>query len=131
MKTYKVKIVSTITKYHTISADSASEAMAAAYDVFSPLEFGDAGSDQCWDQNVVEIVEVQRALTPEELAFVDAYLSAVAVADREEVIRFVLTDSEERSSREFYDSMSDVYTSICDAKEVWYAAMQFAKGTTK
>jgi hypothetical protein len=131
MKKYKVKIVSTITKYHTISADSEVEATAAAYDMFSPLEFGDEGSDQHWDQNVVQVTEVLRDLTPEELAFLEAYLSCVAVAPREEVIRFLRADSEERSSNEFYDSMSDLYTSICDAKEVWYAAMQFAKGTTK
>ena len=131
MKTYKVKIVSTITKYHTISANSEVEATAAAYDMFSPLEFGDEGSDQCWDQNVVQVTEVLRDLTAEELAFLEAYLSCVAVAPREEVIRFLRADSEERSSNEFYDSMSDLYTSICDAKEVWYAAMQFAKGATK
>ena len=131
MKTFKLKIVSTITKYHTISADSEVEATAAAYDMFSPLEFGDEGSDQCWDQNVVQVTEVLRDLTAEELAFLEAYLSCVAVAPREEVIRFLRADSEERSSNEFYDSMSDLYTSICDAKEVWYAAMQFAKGDTK
>ena len=131
MKTYKVKIVSTITKYHTISANSEVEATAAAYDTFSPLEFGDEGSDQCWDQNVVQVTEVLRDLTAEELAFLEAYLSCVAVAPREEVIRFLRADSEERSSNEFYDSMSDLYTSICDAKEVWYAAMQFSKENTK
>ena len=131
MKTYKVKIVSTITKYHTISANSEVEATAAAYDTFSPLEFGDEGSDQCWDQNVVQVTEVLRDLTAEELACLEAYLSCVAVAPREEVIRFLRADSEERSSNEFYDSMSDLYTSICDAKEVWYAAMQFSKENTK
>jgi hypothetical protein len=131
MKKYKVKIVSTITKYHTISAESEVAATAAAYDMFSPLEFGDEGSDQHWDQNVVQVTEVLRDLTAEELAFLEAYLSCVAVAPREEVIRFLRADSEERSSNEFYDSMSDLYTSICDAKEVWYAAMQFAKGDTK
>ena len=131
MKKYKVKIVSTITKYHTISAESEVAATAAAYDMFSPLEFGDEGSDQHWDQNVVQVTEVLRDLTAEELAFLEAYLSCVAVAPREEVIRFLRADSEERSSNEFYDSMSDLYTSICDAKEVWYAAMEFAKGDTK
>ena len=131
MKTYKVKIVSTITKYHTISANSEVEATAAAYDMFSPFVFGDEGSDQCWDQNVVQVTEVLRDLTAEEQAFVEAYLNCVAIADREDVERFLRADSEERSSNAFYDSMSDVYTSICDAKEVWYAAMQFSKENTK
>ena len=75
--------------------------------------------------------KIPRRLTPEENAFLEAYLSCVAVAEREDVERFLRADSEERSSNEFYDSMSDVYTSICDAKEVWYAAMQFAKEGTK
>lgn len=68
-----------------------------------------------------------RNLTLEEVAFVDAYCHAVAVAPRAEVVRFVAVDPEYRCSREFYDSMSDIYTSIADAREVWYQAMQFAK----
>ena len=131
MKKFKVKVVSTVTKYHLLNANSAAEAKATAADIFSPMEFGEEGSDSFWDQDVVEVVEVQRALTAEENAFLEAYLSCVAVAEREDVVRFLLADSEERSSNAFYDSMSDVYSSICDAKEVWYAAMQFAKETTK
>jgi hypothetical protein len=131
MKKFKIKVVSTVTKYHLLNANSAAEAKATAADIFSPMEFGEEGSDSFWDQDVVEVVEVQRALTAEENAFLEAYLNCVAVAEREDVVRFLLADSEERSSNAFYDSMSDVYSSICDAKEVWYAAMQFAKETTK
>jgi len=131
MKKFKVKVVSTVTKYHLVRADSEAGAKAAAAEIFSPMEFGEEGSDSFWDQDVVEVVEVQRALTAEENAFLEAYLNCVAVAEREDVERFLRADSEERSSNAFYDSMSDVYSSICDAKEVWYAAMQFAKETTK
>jgi hypothetical protein len=131
MKKYKVKVVSTVTKYHLLSANSEAEAKATAGDIFSPMEFGEEVSDSFWDQDVVEVGEVQRALTAEENAFLEAYLNCVAIAEREDVVRFLLADSEERSSNAFYDSMSDVYTSICDAKEVWYAAMQFAKEGTK
>ena len=93
------------------------------------METGDVGSDSHWDQQVIAIKEIphQRDLTLEDVAFVDAYCSAVAVAPREEVVRFISVDSEYRSSREFYDSMSEYYTSIADAREVWYQAMQFAK----
>jgi hypothetical protein len=83
-----------------------------------------------WEVYSIE-EKVPRNLTAEEQAFVAAYLSCVAIADREDVERFLRADSEVRSSNAFYDSMSDVYTSICDAKEVWYAAMQFAKESTK
>ena len=98
-------------------------------DIMSPLEFGDEGSDSHWNQSVIAVKELPytlRDLTPEEVAFVDAYCRAVAVAPRSEVVRFMATDSEYRSSREFYDSMGEYYTSIMDAKEVWYFAMQFA-----
>jgi hypothetical protein len=130
MKTYQLTIYSTVKKLHTVNASSIEEAKAMGGDIFSPMEFGDEGSDSHWNQNVIAIKEIpqQRELTPEEFAFVEAYGDAVAVAPREEVVRFVLCDSEHRSSREFYDSMGEYYTSIADAHEVWYQAMQFAKG---
>lgn len=103
-------------------------------DIMSPLEFGDEGSDSHWNQSVIAVKELPyhlRNLTLEEVAFVDAYCRAVAVAPRSEVVRFMATDSEYRSSREFYDSMGEYYTSIMDAKEVWYFAMQFATEVRK
>jgi len=70
-----------------------------------------------------------KKLTIEQRAFLEAYDNAVASAPREEVVRFLTVTSEERSSRAFYDSMSDIYTSIFDAWE----ALKFAcadKGMT-
>ena len=133
MKTYQITVYSTVTKLHTVNASSREEAIECANDIMSPLEEGDAGSDRHWEQTVVEAKEIprQRELTLEEGAFVDAYCRSVAVATREEVVRFMATDSEYRSSREFYDSMSDVYTSIMDAKEIWYFATNFAKEQNK
>jgi hypothetical protein len=129
LKIYQLTVHSTVTKLHTVQASSPEEAIKCANDIMSPMEFGDEGSDSHWDQNVIAVRELprQRNLTPEEFAFVEAYGDAVAVAPREEVVRFVLCDSEHRSSREFYDSMGEYYTSIADAHEVWYQAMQFAK----
>jgi hypothetical protein len=96
------------------------------------LMLDDCRRDEYGEWEVYSIEEkVPRDLTAEENAFLEAYLNCVAIAEREDVERFLLADSEERSSNAFYDSMSDVYSSICDAKEVWYAAMQFAKETTK
>ena len=66
-------------------------------------------------------------LTIQQVAFLDAYDNAVAVAPRAEVVRFLSVTSEERSSRAFYDSMSDIYTSIFDAWEVWNQALRFAR----
>jgi len=128
MKTYQITVYSTVTKLHTVNAYSKEGAIACAGDIMSPLETGDIGSDSHWDQTVIAVKEIphQRDLTLSEVAFVDAYCSAVAVAPREEVVRFVSVDPEYRSSREFYDSMSEYYTSIADAFEVWYQAMKFA-----
>jgi hypothetical protein len=130
---YQITVYSTVTKLHTVQASSIEEAVECANDILSPMEFGDEGSDSHWDQTVIAVKELSqhRELTPEELAFVEAYGDAVAVAPRGEVVRFVTCDSEHRSSREFYDSMSEYYTSIADAHEVWYQAIQFAKGQNK
>jgi hypothetical protein len=131
MKTYKV--VARSIHYMTTEIQAKNEDLAWALakdldaEVFSTVFDKDTCCD--WDiYSVDEVLPLPRSLTAEELAFVDAYLKCVAVADREDVVRFIRATSEERSSREFYDSMSDVYTSICDAKEMWYFAVDFAKG---
>ena len=128
MKTYNVSM-SYYQYYHaTVQAKDFDQATEKA----KALGLEDCKKDDYAEWEVYSVEEkVPRSLTVEEQAFVEAYLSCVAIADREDVIRFLIADSEKRSSREFYDSMSDVYTSICDAKEVWYAAMQFAKESTK
>jgi hypothetical protein len=134
MKTYKVIARSIHYMTAEIQAENEDQAWALAAEMDALLFSTVFDKDTCCDweiYKVEEIAPVLRSLTPEELAFVDAYLKCVAVADREDVVRFVRATSEERSSREFYDSMSDVYTSICDAKEMWYFAVDFAKESTK
>jgi len=128
MKTYNVRMGYYQYYYATVQAKDFDQATEKA----KALEMDDCKRDEYGEWEVYSIEEkVPRDLTAEEQAFVEAYLSCVAIADREDVERFLRTDSEERSSNAFYDSMSEVYTSICDAKEVWYAAMQFAKENTK
>ena len=134
MKTYKVVARSIHYMTHEIEAENEDKAWEIAKELDAEVFSTVFDKDTCcdWDIYSVErVAPVLRSLTAEELAFVEAYLNGVAVAPREDVIRFLRADSEERSSREFYDSMSDSYTSICDAKEVWYAAMEFAKENTK
>jgi hypothetical protein len=130
LKSYQLTIYSVVTKLHTVEAYSPEDAWAMGKDIMSPLEEGDQGSEKHWKQIVTGVQELPyhlRNLTLEEVAFVDAYCSAVAVAPRSEVVRYVATDSEYRSDREFYDSMGEYYTSIADAHEVWYQAMKFAR----
>jgi hypothetical protein len=134
MKTYKVIARSIHYMTAEIQAENEDQAWALATEMDALLFSTVFDKDACCDweiYKVEEIAPVLRSLTPEEQAFVEAYLNCVAIADREDVERFLRADSEERSSNAFYDSMSEVYTSICDAKEVWYAAMQFSKEDTK
>jgi len=70
-------------------------------------------------------------LTLEEVAFVEAYCDCVADAPREEVVRFVAVGAEAHGDREFYDSISEYYTSLMDAREMWINALQFAKEQNK
>ena len=128
MKTYNVKMSYYQYYYATVQAQDFDKATEKA----KALMLDDCKRDEYGEWEVYSIEEkVPRDLTAEEQAFVEAYLNCVAIADREAVERFLRADSEERSSNAFYDSMSDVYTSICDAKEVWYAAMQFSKEDPK
>lgn len=66
-------------------------------------------------------------LSFDDVAFLDAYDNAVAIAPREEVIRFLVAGPEERGSRDFYTSMSEYYGSIMDAYEIWYTALKHAR----
>jgi len=128
MKTYNVRMSYYQYYYATVKAVNYEQAVELA----KSLEMDECKKDDYVEWELYSVEEkIPRSLTPEENAFLEAYLNCVAVAEREDVERFLRADSEERSSNEFYDSMSDVYSSICDAKEVWYAAMQFAKESTK
>jgi len=60
-----------------------------------------------------------KELSPDDLAFVNAYGHAVASAPREDVIRFLDDPLNEK--------ICD-YTSIADAYEVWGIALHYAKG---
>ena len=66
-------------------------------------------------------------LSFDDVAFVDAYGHAVAVAPRSEVVRFMATSPEERGTDEFYESMSEYYGSIMDAHEIWFIALKHAR----
>lgn len=128
MKTFNIRMSYYQYYYATVKAEDYEQALKKA----KLLEMADCKKDDYVEWEVYSVEEqIPRRLTPEENAFLEAYLNCVAVAEREDVVRFLLADSEERSSNAFYDSMSDVYSSICDAKEVWYAAMQFAKEASK
>jgi hypothetical protein len=54
-------------------------------------------------------------LSFDDVAFLDVYQHAVAVASRADVVRFLSAD------------LDDVYSSIADAHEVWFCALKHAR----
>ena len=66
-----------------------------------------------------------KELSPDKLAFVNAYGHAVAAVPRESVIEFLTTPEDKMD--ELCDIMWD-FTSVSDAYELWQIAMHYAKG---
>ncbi len=69
-----------------------------------------------------EIVVSNANFTDEQLAFIKAYSTNVAVADDHVVKAFVLSDDHD----EFYkEHGGEYYSGLADARGVWYDAMKF------
>jgi hypothetical protein len=88
--------------------------------------------EQVKDSGVLKVHEVTLSdanLDEEQLAFVEAYLSNVASANRDTVIKFLLAKDHDT----FYEEHGDeYYTGLADARGVWYdAKIFFAKELTK
>lgn len=66
-----------------------------------------------------------KELSPDKLAFVNAYGHAVASVPRESVIKFLTTPEDKMDA--LCDTMSD-FTSVSDAYELWQIAIHYAKG---
>ena len=66
-----------------------------------------------------------KELSPDKLAFVNAYGHAVASVPRESVIKFLTTPEDKMDA--LCDTMPD-FTSVSDAYELWQIAIHYAKG---
>jgi len=80
--------------------------------------------EQVKDSGVLKLfgIEVSNAnFTDEQLAFIKAYSTNVAVADDHVVKAFVLSDDHD----EFYKDHSDTYSGLADAHGVWRDAKNF------
>ena len=124
MKTFQVTAKFTTYCNVEIWAEDEDDAYRKAKEMdggsFEPWEHGD------WEISSVE--EVEPMLTPEQLAFIEAYGNSVADATREEIAAFFVMDDA--------DSFSDrygtgTYGSIMDAYCMWNRAMDFAKSIEK
>jgi hypothetical protein len=74
------------------------------------------------DIKIKDITLSDANLDEEQLAFVEAYLSNVASANRDTVIKFLLAKDHDT----FYEEHgSEYYSGLADARGVWYDAMKF------
>ena len=80
--------------------------------------------EQVKDSGVLKLFEIEVSnanFTDEQLAFIKAYSTNVAVADDYVVKAFVLSDDHD----EFYKDHSDTYSGLADARGVWEDAKRF------
>ena len=73
-------------------------------------------------KKIKEITLSDANLSEEQLAFVEAYLSNVASADRDTVVKFLLAKDHDTFCEAHGD---EYYTGLADARGVWYDAKQF------
>jgi len=82
--------------------------------------------EQIKDSGILKVHDVtlsEANFTEEQLAFMKAYLTNVAVADKSVVKVFMLSEDDD----EFYKDHSETYTGLADARGVWEDAKRFYK----
>lgn len=72
---------------------------------------------------IKEITLSEDNFTEEQLAFMKAYLTNVAVANKSVVKAFMLSQDDD----EFYKDHSDTYSGLADARGMWEDAKRFYK----
>lgn len=72
------------------------------------------------------VYPIERNLTPDELAFMDAYGSNVADAPPEIVEAFLRAESHDEFCEKYGH---EYYTPLADAWGVWYDALAYARGS--
>ena len=115
---YTVKATYTTSLKLDVEAKDINEAHQVAKDM--PL----SQFEQVKDSGVLKLFEIEVSnanFTDEQLAFIKAYSTNVAVADDHVVKAFVLSDDHD----EFYKDHSDTYSGLADAHGVWRDAKNF------
>jgi hypothetical protein len=74
-------------------------------------------------RKIKEIALSEDNFTEEQLAFMKAYLTNVAVADKGVVKAFMLSQDDD----EFYKDHSETYSGLADARGMWEDAKRFYK----
>ena len=100
-----------------VTADNADQ----AYQIAKDMDGADFKQTELGDWKIEEITLSNANFTAEQLAFIKAYSTNVAVADDEAIKAFVLSDDHD----EFYKDHSDTYSGLADARGVWEDAKRF------
>jgi hypothetical protein len=99
-----------------------------AYLKAKEMDGGDFEPHAHGEWEIDKVQEVAPVLTPEQLAFIDAYGDSVADATREEIVAFFVIDDADA----FCDRYgTGTYSSIMDACCIWNRAMDFVKAIEK
>lgn len=127
MKTYEVSFKYEVWASFTVDAQDETQAENLA------LEMLQADSGEClnygdWTDTIVEeITPPLKPLTPDQIAFVDAYCLAVCDAPRDIVEAFIREDDGDKFSEEYG---LEYYSGLADAHNMWDLALQFSKKAT-
>ena len=106
----------------SLKVDVEAKDMTQAYNMTSNMLVSQFEQDK--DSGVLKLSGIQVSdanFTDEQLAFIKAYSTNVAVADDDVVKAFVLSDDHD----EFYKDHSDTYSGLADARGVWEDAKRF------
>lgn len=93
-----------------------------AYQIAKQMDGGDFKQTELGDWKIEEITLSDANFTEEQLAFIEAYQTNVASADRDTVKKFLLAKDHDTFCEIHGD---EYYTGLADARGVWYDAKQF------
>jgi hypothetical protein len=106
----------------SLKVDVEAKDMTQAYNMTSNMLVSQFEQDK--DSGVLKLSGIQVSdanFTDEQLAFIKAYSTNVAVADDDVAKAFVLSGDHD----EFYKDHSDTYSGLADARGVWEDAKRF------
>lgn len=101
-----------------VEADNADH----AYQIAKQMDGGDFKQSELGNWKIEKITLSDANFTEEQIAFMEAYLTNVASADRDTVKKFLLAKDHDTFCQEHGD---EYYTGLADARGVWYDAKQF------
>lgn len=117
---YKVKVIFSYIQDIEVEAADIDEARNKAFYSFD-IQKAYKGEGEIYSTELIH------ELSASDLAFIDAYESAVGDAPKEIVTLWLQSKNHDK----FYEDYSEYYSSITDAHEMWLMAQSFFKENSK